>query len=162
MGGSGGRYLTTGDELATGDPATQAEIFADARSSATITPGPSTRLRYALVLATPGHAETDSAAAQRLFRKLLAETELLTPTEIALATIHLDIVEARLVLDAEARRLRDENSRAASTENAAVARRIAAVEAENRQLSQSLADALAKLEALSAIERSMRQQAENE
>jgi hypothetical protein len=40
-----------------------------------------------------------------------------------------------------------------------VTRRIANVEAENRRLSRSLADAEAKLDALSAIERSMREQA---
>jgi hypothetical protein len=154
-------YLTEMFELASGDPATQAEIFADARSAATLTPDPSTGLRYALVLATPGLAETDSAAAQSLFRDLLAETELLTPTEIALATIHLRDVEARLVMDAEARRLRSEMSLASSTEMAAVTQRIAAIEAENLQLSQSLAEALAKLDALSAIERSIREQAGN-
>ena len=36
--------------LANGDPATQAEIFADAQSAATLTPGTSSRLRYALIL----------------------------------------------------------------------------------------------------------------
>lgn len=154
-------YLTEMFELANGDPATQAEIFADAQSAATITPDPSTRLRYALIMAVPGHAETDSAAAQSIFRELLAQTELMTPAEIALATVHLREVEERLVLDNEARRLRSENSQAASTEKAAVSQRIASVEAENRRLSQSLADAEAKLEALSAIERSIRKQAEN-
>ena len=36
-------YLNEMYELASGDPATQAEIFADANSAATITPGTSTR-----------------------------------------------------------------------------------------------------------------------
>lgn len=154
-------YLTEMYELASGDPATQAEIFADANSAATITPGTSTRLRYALVLATPGHAETNATEAQSILRDLLSQTELMTPAEIALATIHLHEIEERLVLDAEARRLRAENSRAATTEAAAVARRITNVEAENRRLRQSLADAEAKLDALSAIERSIREQSAN-
>ena len=154
-------YLTELYQFASGDPATQAEIFADAQIAATLTPDPSTRLRYALVLAAPGHAETNDTGAQSIFRELLAQTELMTPAEIALATIHLRVVEERLVLDAETRRLRTENSRAAITERAAVARRIASVEAENRRLSRSLADAEAKLEALSAIERSIRKQSEN-
>jgi len=154
-------YLNEMYELASGDPATQAEIFADANSAATITPGTSTRLRYALVLATPGHSETNAAEAQSILRDLLSQTELMNSAEIALATIHLHDVEQRLVLDAETRRLRSENTRAATTEEAAVARRITNVEAENRRLRQSLADAEAKLEALSAIERSIREQSAN-
>ena len=154
-------YLTEIYELASGDPATQAEIFADAHAAATITPGTSTRLRYALVLAAPGHAETNGTEAQSILRELLAQTELMSTAEIALATIHLHEVEERLVLGIETRRLRAENTRAATTEEAAVARRIANVEAENRRLRQSLADAEAKLDALSAIERSIREQSAN-
>ena len=50
-----GDYIQEMYELASGDPATQAEIYADAESAAKLTPGPSTELRYGLVLATPGH-----------------------------------------------------------------------------------------------------------
>ena len=151
-------YLTELQTLASGDPATQAEIFADAESAATLTPGTSTQLRYALVLATPGHSGTDPAGAQSIFRELLARPEMLTSAETALATIFLNDVEARIVLDSEARRLRAENTRAATTEEAAIAQRISRVEAENRQLRQSLADAEAKLEAITSIERSIREQ----
>ena len=151
-------YLTELQQLATGDPATQAEIFADAESAATLTPGTSTQLRYALVLASPGHAASDPAAAQSMFRELLARPEMMTASETALATIFLQDVEERIVLGSEARRLRAENSRAASTEEAAIAQRISRVEAENRQLRQSLADAEAKLEAITSIERSIREQ----
>jgi hypothetical protein len=158
-------YLTEMYKLAGGDPATQAEVYADAEAAATLTPGTSTKLRLALVLATPGHAETNSTEAQSMLRELLAQPELMTPAEIALATIHLQDVEERLVLDAEARRLRAENTRMTTTEEAAaeaaVARRIASVESENRQLRKSLADAESKLEALSAIERSLREQSDN-
>jgi len=151
-------YLAEMQQLTAGDPATQAEIFADARSAATLTPGTSTQLRYALVLAAPGHSESDPVAAQGIFRELLARPEMLTSAEVALATIFLKDVEARIVLDAEARRLRAANTRAATTEDAAVAQRISRVEAENRQLRQLLADAEAKLEAITSIERSIREQ----
>ena len=57
-------YLETLNLLATGDPATQAEIYADAESRSTLTPDPSTNLRFALVLATPGHSESDPERAQ--------------------------------------------------------------------------------------------------
>ena len=151
-------YLTELYELVGGDPATQAEIFADAQSAATLTPGTSTQLRYALILATPGHSESDGAAAQGMLREILARQELMTPAEISLATIYLQDVETRIVLDSEARRLRAENSRAATTEAAAINQRLARIETENRQLRESLADAEAKLEAITSIERSIREQ----
>ena len=154
-------YIEEIFKLTTGDPATQAEIFADAQAAAQLTPNPSTKLRFALVLAAPGHSETDESAAQRMFRALLSQTELMTATEIALANIQLSEVEERLVLGAETRRLRSENLRTASSEQAAVAERIASVEAENRVLRRSLEEAEQKLEAITSIERSIREQTEN-
>ena len=156
-------YLAELYRLAEGDPATQAEIFADAESEATLTPGTQTRLRYALILAAAGHGGSDPVSAQSLLRELLAQPELMTSAEVSLATIFLKDVEARIVLDNEARRLRAEYQRAASTEEAAAARRIARIENENRQLRDSLAEAEAKLEAITSIERSIREQSgENE
>ena len=122
------QYLHELSALVGGDPATQAEIYADAKAAAELTPGPDTKLRYALVLATPGHAGTNELEAQSLFRELLAQTNLLRPEEISIASIHLNEVEQRLVLGAENRRLRSENSRSARTEEAAIEQRIATVE----------------------------------
>ena len=155
-------YVSDMYALTAGDPATQAEIYADAQAAARLTPSPSTQLRYALVMATPDHPGSNPSEAQRLFRDLLARTELMTQGEVYLATIHLNEVESRIKLSAETNRLRTENARAASTEQAAVAQRISTVEAENRRLSRELADAEGKLEALSSIERSIREQTEND
>ncbi len=151
-------YLSELEKLATGDPATQIEIFADAESRATLTPDPSTTLRFALVLATPGHTETDPQRAQGLLRELLTQTPLMTPTEIALAQIYLNTVEQRIVLDSEARRLRQSSSRQARTEEQAINQRLAAVESENRRLRQELEDAENKLDAITSIERSIREE----
>ena len=123
-----------------------------------LTPGPNTELRFALVLATPGHPESNPEKAQSLLREVLAQPELLTPAEISLATIHLNNVERLIVANAEARRLRISSSRAARTEEQAVSQRLAAVEAENRRLRQELAAAEDKLEAITSIERSIREQ----
>ena len=155
-----GQYISDLYDLLNGDPATQAEIYADAKSRAQLTPDPNTKLRFALVLAAPGHAGTNEPEAQKHFRELLAQTELLTPAEISLATIHLKEVEERLVLGTETRRLRAENSRTASTEDAAIARRMATIEADNRRLRRSLDDAEQKLDAITSIERSIREPAE--
>lgn len=151
-------YLNEMFELISGYPATQAEIFADAESAATLTPGPSTQLRYALVLATPGHSGSNDAEAQRLLRDILAQTEMMTTAETALATIYLRDVETRMVLNSESRRLRSESTQAATTEEAAISQRMARIEAENRQLRESLAEAEGKLEAITSIERSIREQ----
>lgn len=153
------QYLQEMYQLARGDPATQAEIYADAESTAKLTPGPSTKLRYALVLATPGHSANNPQEALGIFRELLSQTEMMTPAEIALASIHLDVVEQQIVFGAENRRLRSINSRAATSEEQAVAQRIAKVQSENRQLRRSLQEAEQKLAAITSIERSIREQA---
>jgi len=157
-----GQYIDEMYRLASGDPATQAEIHADAESAARLTPDPSTRLRLALVLATPGHAETDPEQAQDIFRDLLSQAELMTSAEVSLATIHLRDVERRLSLAQETERLRTETARSQSTEQRAIEQRIARVEAENRQLRESLAEAEEKLEAITTIERSIREQTGND
>ncbi len=160
-------YLHEIYRLATGDAAAQAEIFTNARLAAERQPGTSTQLRYALLLATPGHAEHSDIQAQTLLRLLLAEPDLMTPAENALATIHLREVDERLALIADSHALRQEIARlqaeqqANPTAEAELTRRVVNVEAENRRLRRSLADAEAKLEALSEIERSLREQSGN-
>lgn len=151
-------YLRELEQLTTGDPATQVEIFADAESRATLTPDPSTTLRFALVLATPGHTESDPERAQSILRELLTQSPLMTPAEVSLAQIYLKSVEERIVLTAEARRLRQSSSRQAQTEEQAINQRLATVEAENRALRSKLQDAENKLEAITSIERSIREQ----
>ena len=153
-------YLLELQRLATGDPYVQVEIHADAESAATLTPNPSSQLRYALVLATPGHTGADVETAATMLRELLAQTEMMTQSEVALATVYLKNVDERLVLDAEARRLRSASAEAQSVEQRAVAQRIEAIEAENARLRQELTDSQEKLEAITSIERSIRAQDE--
>ena len=86
---------------------------------------------------------------------------MMTPSEIALATLYLRDVEERIVLGAETQRLRVENAKAQTTEQQAISQRIANVEAENRRLRAELADAEQKLEAITSIERSIRAQENN-
>lgn len=151
-------YLDELRDLSSGDPALAAEIIADSKAAAELTPNPSTTLRYAMVLATPGHPETDAQGAQHLLRELLAKSELMTQTEIAFATIYLRSAEELYVLNSEAQRLRASSDRARRTEEAAINRRLATVESENRRLRQELEEAEEKLEAITSIERSIRDQ----
>ena len=152
------QYLAELQRLAGGDPATQAEIFADAQSGYQLTPGPQTNLRYSLVLATPGHSEFDPDLAASMLREVLARTELLTQAEIALATIHLKSAEQIVVALAEVQRLRGATSRAAENQENVTNQRLATFEAENRRLRRELEEAEQKLEAITSIERSIREQ----
>lgn len=152
------QYIQELYAVTAGDPATQAEIYADAASGAKLTPGPQTNLRFALILATPGHVGYDPVAAQRMLRVSLSQPALLTPTEIAFATISLTAVEVQIVAESEANRARISSTRAAESEEATTQRRLANLEAENRRLRQDLAEAEEKLEAISTIERSIREQ----
>ena len=151
-------YIAELGRIASGDPAAQAEIFADASAAAQLTPGPSTNLRFGLVLAIPGHPESDPERAQSILREVLAQTILLTPAEISLATIHLNNAERQIVADSETRRLRSSTSRATATQQQALRQRLTSVEAENLQLRQDLEEAEKKLEAITNIERSIREQ----
>ena len=152
------QYLNEIYELSVGNPKIQAEIYADAESGAKLTPGPQTNLRYALVLATPGHDRFNPEIAQTMLRDVLLQESILTSSEVALATILLNSVERQLALSADARRALASSSLAASTEGAAVQQRLAAAEAENRQLREALTDAEEKLDAITSIERSIREQ----
>jgi len=142
--------------LPQGDPAAQAEIFQAAKDAADLTPTTTNKLRYALALATPGHSGSDPVAAERHLSELLARPETLLPSERMLALIELKQVEQRLVLVAEAKRLRDDAARDSQGDKlAAVNRRLAAESDENARLRKALDEARAKLEAVTHIERSI-------
>lgn len=151
-------YLDELYQLAEGQAAVQAEIFADAQAGAKIMPGPQTNLRLALVLATPGHSEFNPDTARRMLLKLLGQPELLTAPERALAALNLLSVERQIALRIEAQRAEASSSRAAATEEAAINQRLANAEAENERLRRELADAEEKLDAITLIERSIREQ----
>ena len=151
-------YVAELSRIASGDPAAQAEIFADATAAAQLTPSPATNLRLGLVLSIPGHPESNPEQAQSILREVLTQTILLTPAEISLAVIHLNNVERQIVANSEARRLRTSSSRAAQTQQQATSQRLTTVEAENRQLRRDLEEAEQKLEAITSIERSIREQ----
>ena len=151
-------YIAELGRIAGGDPAAQAEIFADASAAAQLTPSPPTNLRLGLVLAIPGHPESNPEKAQSILREVLTQTLLLTPSEISLAVIHLNSVERQIITNSEARRLRASSSRAARTQEQAVSQRLARAEAENRRLRNELEEAELKLEAITSIERSIREQ----
>ena len=148
-------YLTRLAELQAGSPAAQAETLDTARRATESAPTTLHRLRYALLLACPGHAGSDPVAARRQLSDLLARPELLLPSERALAAVMLADVDERLVLSAESRRLQQDATRHDKERSAAAAQRLQAEENENTRLRRALEDAQKKLEAVTAVEQSI-------
>ena len=148
--------------LPQGDPARQAELFEAAKEAAALTPTTSNKLRYAMALATPGYSGSDPVAAQRQLSELLARPETLLPIERSLASVELKEVEQRLILQAEIKRARDDAAQDDTHDKLqATTHRLMAELDENVKLRKALEEALAKLEAVAHIERSINDRAPN-
>jgi hypothetical protein len=150
-------YLEAMRDLIEGDPVTQAEVFQDISQAVEWAPTTTNRLRYALALATPGHPSTDPLAAQSLLNELLASTDTLLPGERILATIHLNEVDQRLVLDSEAERMKRDADDSLQRQTDTTNRQLRNAVAENQRLQGQLKEAQQKLEAITAIERSIQE-----
>jgi hypothetical protein len=150
-------YLQTLRSLIEGDAVQQADVFRGVATAADVSPTTTNRLMLAFALATPSHAATDPQRAQVLLSELLATGDALLPEERVLVLIHLKDVEARLILDAEADRLQQAATAATAQRNDRSAQQLAAALEENRQLKLALDDVRAKLDAITNIERSIRE-----
>jgi hypothetical protein len=148
-------YLETLERLHRTGPAEQAEVAESARRAALLDPTTSNRLRLALILGLPGHVASDPSTARTELGELLAEPERMLPAETALAKVMYQDVNARLALESENRRLVEQTERDRQEGAQALNRRLQAQAAENARLKQDLEEALAKLEAIAALERSL-------
>jgi hypothetical protein len=148
-------YVQLLQRLLQGAPAEQAEIVAAAQRDYETAPTPSRQLRYALVLATPGHPAADLPRAQRLLRELMANPEMLMSSERALALVELQQIDDILTIEAENRRLQTDAVRADRDKTSSQTRRLQAEIDENARLRKELEEARAKLDAIAKIERSL-------
>jgi len=155
QGASVASLLDTLQRLVRGGPAEQSEIFASIKRDYDEAPTPSHELRYALALATAGHASADPVAAQKLLRDLGATPEALLPAERALAFLEAQRVDRLVQLAAENQRLRAEADRVSTERTAASGRRLQAELDENAHLRKQLEEAQAKLDAIANIERNI-------
>jgi hypothetical protein len=149
------QYLDALAELLEAAPARQAELLNGARTDAENAATTMHKLRYAILLAAPGHGGADPVAARRQLSELLARPELLLPAERALATVFLKEVDERLVLIAENRRLQQESVSVTKDRNNAQARRLQSEIDENARLRRALDEAQKKLDAVTQLERSI-------
>jgi hypothetical protein len=150
-------YLQTLRSLIEGDAVLQADVFRNVAAAADIAPTTTNRLMFALALATPTHPSSNATQAQGLLSDLLATGDALLPEEQVLALIHLKDVEQRLILDAEAERLQRAATAAAAQRNDRATQQLQAALEENRQLKAALDEARARLDAITNIERSIRE-----
>jgi len=150
-------YLEMMRQLIEGDPVTQTDTFLDVAAAAAGSPTTTNRLKLALALATPGHPSSDAADAQLMLSDLLAFGAALAPEERMLVSVHLKEVEQRLILDAEAEQLRAEAAAARIEQDNENGRQLEAALAENVRLRQQLEEAQQKLNAITNIERSIRE-----
>jgi hypothetical protein len=147
--------IQTLQRLTQGSPAEQAEILASARQAYERGPLGGAQLRYALVLATPGHPARDAERARTLLRELAAQPEALQPVERALTLVELGQLERELGLKADNDRLQAEAQRTNRERNSLTARRLQTEIEENARLRRQLEEAQAKLDAIANIERNI-------
>ena len=147
--------IQTLQRLAAGSPAEQAEIVATARQGYERAPGGGAQLRYALALATPGHAARDAERARKLLRDLAAQPETLAPVERALTLFELAQLDRELGLQVDNLRLQSANNRADQERLSAANRKLQAELDDNARLRRLLDEAQAKLDAIANIERNL-------
>jgi hypothetical protein len=151
-----GNTFQTMQRLSQAPAAEQAELLAAARSSYERTPQGGVQLRYALLLATPGHPGRDAPKAQTLLRQLVAQPETLVPIERAVALVELAQLDRELGLQADNARMQADAQRGDRERVVAAAqRRLQAEMDENAKLRKQLEDAQAKLDAIANIERNL-------
>jgi hypothetical protein len=141
--------------LVTAGPAEQAEILSAAREAFQRTPRGGTQLRYALLLATPGHPARNPTMAQVLLRELAAQPETLVPIERAVVLVELAQLDREVGLQQDNEQLRADSLRQDQQRSATAQRRLQAEVDENAKLRKALEDAQAKLDAVATIERNL-------
>ena len=145
-------YLETLNRLGRGGVAEQAEIVDATRTAYLNDPSTRKRLRYAFVLAVPGHAASDPAGARALIGEALATPETMLPSERALADLMVRDLDARLSLSHENQTLRNGSNSEEENRIADLNRRLQAESAEKERLRKELERAEAKLEAIATLE----------
>jgi hypothetical protein len=147
--------IQTLQRLAGASPAEQAEIVATARQGYERAPGGGAQLRYALALATPGHAARDPEQARKLLRDLAAQPETLAPVERALTLFELAQLDRELGLHVDNLRLQSASNRGDQERLSAVTRKLQFELDDNARLRRLLDEAQAKLDAIANIERNL-------
>lgn len=120
-------------------------------------PTTTNQLRIALAMATPGHAHTNLAEADALLTALLLKPQLLLNDEKLLADVHLGLMRARVSAESVARQANDSASRSSARELTASRAQLTLLQNDNSRLRKALEETEKKLQAMTLIERSIRE-----
>lgn len=148
------QHLKILDQLGSASPADQAEIAEAARLDFVAVPTSGHRLRYALVLATPGHDSYDPVGAYQLLDVLLTAPDDLSEAERAFAAIACRDLNNLIALQTS---LAVGEAMNVSTQEqlGAANQLIQNLAAENASLRQALKQATRKLEAITELEKTL-------
>jgi hypothetical protein len=149
------RYLEALDDMAAGDLIRQQATLLAARSAWQQAATPANTLRYALVLGTPGHDDTNPLEASRLLAGLLTTPERLSPEEVRLAAAFQREFTARVSQYADLARTRldtEARLRAAEAESQS---RINALSADLARMRRERDTIQEKLDAIADIEKTL-------
>jgi hypothetical protein len=148
-------HLEALDGMTPGDTLRQQATLLGARSAWQQAQTPANVLRYALVLGTPGHDDSNPLEASRLLAGLLAAPEGLSTDELRLATAFQREFTARVQQYADLARTRiDADTRMRATEAEAQAR-VNAMSADLARLRRERDTIQQKLDAIADIEKSL-------
>ena len=147
-------HLDALDRLGSALPAEQAVLAESARIDFVAVPTASNRLRYALILGTPGHAGFDPTGSKRVLKTLLATPDGLAEPERVLADVFHRELENLLSLRERLRAL--EAAESLAREQLATAnQRNQSLAAENARLGMELEQATRKLAAIAELEKAL-------
>jgi hypothetical protein len=152
-----GTYLDTLNRLANGNPAQQADVFYEVERDYTSAPTTASSLRYGAALVTAGHPAANLVEGKKILERLLANAERLTPAEKNLAAYLVKDTDARLLLQAEIRRLTatvDERARGQANLGSRLQSQVQTQAEEIARLRKQLDDAQQKLDAIKSMEKS--------
>jgi hypothetical protein len=145
-------HLEALQRLLQADTQTQANLLDTARIESEASRLAPARLRYALLLGTPGHAGYDPSAALTILTDVLAVPTTLPPAERALALFTTQNITGNADLKNEVKKLRGDLERMERDQLGTLSRRLQAESEENAKLRKALDEAKAKLDAISKIE----------
>ncbi|MEN7342890.1 MAG: hypothetical protein AAAFM81_08085, partial [Pseudomonadota bacterium] len=155
-------YLADVNRLLGGDSQTKERTWQELSLDFERAPTTTNQLRLALALATPGHPYSDLARADGMLTALLQKPQLLLGDERLLAEVHLSLLRATVNAESQARQAGNTASRSTARELATARSQLTLLQSENRRLRESLEETEEKLQAITLIERSIREREEDE
>jgi hypothetical protein len=148
-------YLQALDDMTAGDLTRQQATLLAARSAWQQAATPANTLRYALVLGTPGHDDSNPLEASRLLAGLLTAPERLSPDEVKLASAFQREFTARVSQYADLARARTDTEARLRAAEAESQSRINALSADLARVRRERDTVQEKLDAIADIEKTL-------